>query len=152
MVAGVALAGDPGWLNICGFSHRRHDDPIVQHGMPGMSHSHDFFGNVATDAWSTPSSLGAATTACEMVADRAAYWMPAAYVHGVPILPAEVRFYYKTNTKPLSAVKPFPAGLRMIGGDHEATKPPPTSVLSWNCGQGSDMTHPRDCGTERSVI
>ena len=151
VVAGVARAGDPGWLNICGFSHRLHDDPIMHHGMPGMSHSHDFFGNVGTDARSTPRSLAGATTTCEMAADRAAYWMPTAYVHGVAILPVEVRFYYKTNTTPLSAVKPFPAGLRMIGGDHEATKPPPTSVVSWNCGQGSDMTHPSDCGAERQA-
>ena len=34
----------------CPLSHRLPDDPIVFPGLPGASHSHDFFGNHATDA------------------------------------------------------------------------------------------------------
>ena len=37
----------------CGYSHSAPDDPIVYPGQPGMSHEHDFFGNVTTDADST---------------------------------------------------------------------------------------------------
>jgi hypothetical protein len=37
----------------CDFSHRASDDPIVHPGDPGAAHSHDFFGNRSTDAFST---------------------------------------------------------------------------------------------------
>ena len=150
-LAGVAHAGDPGWVNVCRFSHRLHHDPIVHPHMPGMSHSHDFYGNTSTDAWSTTHSLSQAGTTCELKADAAAYWMPTAYLHGRALIPVEVRFYYKTNLNNVAAVKPFPHGLRVIAGDHMARRPPDTSVLSWNCDHSSDTKHPSDCGSAHQV-
>lgn len=41
----------------CGYSHSLPDDPIVFPGQQGASHLHDFFGNTATDAFSTQASL-----------------------------------------------------------------------------------------------
>src|SRR6476659_7799891 len=49
---------------LCAYTHRASDDPIVHPGMPGMSHSHDFFGNVTTDADSTYSTMRAGGTTC----------------------------------------------------------------------------------------
>src|SRR3546814_17989920 len=61
----------------CGWSHTATDDPIVHHGHPGRSHLHDFFGNTATDARSTPESLVGGDTTCQNKLDPAAYWAPA---------------------------------------------------------------------------
>ena len=53
----AASAGNRGNFAVaCPYSHSLMDDPIVYPGQPGASHMHDFFGNVATDAFSTPSS------------------------------------------------------------------------------------------------
>ena len=41
----------------CAFDHRGHDDLIVHPGEPGAAHSHDFFGNRSTDAFSAYESL-----------------------------------------------------------------------------------------------
>ena len=41
----------------CTYSHTLSDDPIVHPNQPGASHSHDFFGNKTTDAFSTLASL-----------------------------------------------------------------------------------------------
>jgi len=55
----------------CGFSHRGPDDPIVHYDMPGMSHSHDFFGNEVTDASTTTKDLQSGATTCGKQSDRA---------------------------------------------------------------------------------
>src|SRR5262245_47196774 len=55
---------DFGWSSVCGYSRTAKDDPIVYPGSPGLSHSHDFFGNDGTDAFSTYESLRADTTNC----------------------------------------------------------------------------------------
>ena len=49
----------PQFIVTCAFSHTAPDDPIVFPGEPGQSHQHDFFGNRATDAWSTPTPCSA---------------------------------------------------------------------------------------------
>jgi hypothetical protein len=143
----VARADDDvGWINVCGLSHRLHDDPIVHRGMPGMAHAHDFYGNRRTDAFSTGPSLSGASTTCEMRGDTAAYWSPTAYLGGRALVPREVRFYYRTNTKPVKMIRAFPNGLRIVAGDHEATHRQETSVISWNCDHDSDQDHPSACG------
>lgn len=148
-VPDVAQAGDDaGWVNVCGLAHRLHDDPIVHRGMPGMAHSHDFYGNRRTNAFSSGSSLAGASTTCEMRGDTAAYWSPTAYLGGRALVPREVRFYYRTNTKPVRAIRAFPYGLRMIAGDAEATHRQETSVISWNCDHDSDQDHPSKCGSK----
>ena len=66
----------------CAFSHRAADDPIVFHGVPGESHSHDFFGNRSTDAASTYRSLRRSSGNCVPGDDGSAYWTPTLYRHG----------------------------------------------------------------------
>ena len=68
---------------VCGFSHRNQDDPIVFPNQAGRSHDHTYFGNTATNARSTPSSLRASgATTCRLRADTAAYWAPTLFVSG----------------------------------------------------------------------
>src|SRR5215216_5502680 len=57
---------------LCRYSHSAPDDPIVHPGMPGMSHLHDFFGNVTTNADSTYDSLLGQETTCTRPEDTAA--------------------------------------------------------------------------------
>ena len=45
------------WNQVCTFSHRNQDDPILYPRQPGRSHDHTYFGNRSTNAMSTPASL-----------------------------------------------------------------------------------------------
>jgi len=71
----------------CRFSHAASDDPIVYPGQPGPSHPHTFFGNTSTDAFSTLTSLRAASTTCRPGGDTAAYWIPTLYRNGREVRP-----------------------------------------------------------------
>ena len=123
--AGAERATTKGVFNVnCSFSHRASDDPIVFPGRPGATHSHDFAGNVDTNAFSTPNSLRAGITNCEHYApstgrrgDQAAYWFPTLYVNGRPVTPTRVTAYYQSGDRKTSKIKPFPAQLKMIAGD-----------------------------------
>jgi len=65
LMLGVVLAAVPAahakpngrFLVQCGYSHSRHDDPIVRPRQPGRSHLHDFVGNTTTNAFSTYASM-----------------------------------------------------------------------------------------------
>ncbi|MEA2311560.1 MAG: hypothetical protein QOE28_1528 [Solirubrobacteraceae bacterium] len=125
----------------CGFSHRAPDDPIMAPGHPGMSHSHDFFGNRSTDARSTLATLSRAGTTCQRSADRSGYWVPTLYLHGRAIRPRFVlAYYYGSPDKSPRRVQPPPAGLKIIAGDAGATSPQSTRVVSWDCGPESHIT------------
>ena len=80
------LRGANFWVK-CYFSHVNNDDAIVYPGKPGWSHSHTYFGNESTDAFSTPAKLRIARTNCKEKADRAAYWVPTLYDDGRKIRP-----------------------------------------------------------------
>ena len=120
----------------CPYSHSAPDDPIVFPGQPGQSHLHDFFGNVSTDAHSTPESLGASDTTCFVAQDRAAYWAPALFVGDEQIVPTSSDAYYRAapGVDP-AAVVPFPFGFRSIGGDAGAEAPQSVDVVGWACGR-----------------
>ncbi len=106
----------------CHFSHRAGDDPIVHPGVPGASHSHEFFGSVATDASSTGRSLRGTETTCEDAEDTAAYWVPTLSVDGVPVAPTMLRAYYRARRGvDVREVTPPPLGLAMISGDPART-------------------------------
>jgi hypothetical protein len=120
------------FISSCRFSHRRMDDPIVFPGRPGFSHDHSFVGNVSTNAFSTLRSLRAAGTSCRRDGDTAAYWMPTLMLNGQPVEPRGATIYYRRRT--LEAVRPFPAGLKMIAGNSRATAPQDLRVTFWNCG------------------
>jgi len=131
----------------CAFSHTAPDDPIVFPGEPGQSHQHDFFGNRATDAWSTPDSLLGQATSCERQLDTAAYWAPSLYDHGEKVDPLGLDAYYRPGPgiDPASVV-PYPHGLVMISGDHTATRPQSTDFVGWACGiQGDPEELPPLC-------
>src|SRR5207244_9419190 len=70
-----------GFVIPCNYSHTLMDDPIVDPGMPGMSHSHDFFGNVCTNAHSPYPSMVTARTTCALQDGTGGRW-------GAPPTPA----------------------------------------------------------------
>lgn len=63
----------------CGRNERRHlnaDNMVITPGRPfGAHHTHEYVGNVSTDAHSTDRSLAAADTTCAS-GDRSAYYWP----------------------------------------------------------------------------
>jgi Domain of unknown function (DUF1996) len=136
MVAAKQLRG-VNFVSNCGFSHRAPDDPIVHAGMPGMSHDHSFVGNNTTNAFSTRATLLRGTSTCRRAGDTAAYWMPTLSVNGQPVLPTGATIYYRR--KSVDAIRPFPAGLKMIAGSALATAPQGEKITFWNCGQAAGI-------------
>jgi hypothetical protein len=133
----------------CPFHHFKPDDPIVFPSQPSASHLHAFFGNTSTDAFSTYRSLQHARTNCGLRADKGAYWMPAVYKNGNLIRANDADFYYRGQTSPLSAIRPFPPRLKIIAGNSHATGPQSTEVVEWTCfggvHDGSESNHPINC-------
>ena len=123
----------PEFIVDCPFSHRLPDDPIMDPGRPGMSHSHDFFGNTTTNADSTLGTLVAGGTTCAEAGDTAAYWAPTVYQNGVALQPLKATVYYRNVGSDINAIHPFPAGFRMIGGNMDTTKPLPGKMTGWAC-------------------
>jgi hypothetical protein len=115
----------------CHFSHNAPDDPIVYPGKPHRSHEHTFLGNVSTNAFSTPASLGKRGTTCNHSGDRSAYWVPTLYADGRAVQPSGATVYYRRITK--APVQAFPAGLVMIAGNSHAVTPQSKSVTRWLC-------------------
>jgi Domain of unknown function (DUF1996)/Calx-beta domain len=143
--AGAGQTEQPSIKSICPFSHVRSDDPIVFPDQPGMSHSHDFFGNRSTDAFSDISTLDGAVTTCDFAEDRSAYWVPSLTVAGGVVQPDHLSTYYTVAGNDPSAVRPYPHGFRLITGDARATTAQPTRVTSWACAvddESADSTPP----------
>jgi hypothetical protein len=131
----------------CTYSHSAPDDPIVFPGEPGLSHLHDFFGNVTADADSTTESLLDGDTTCATTQDRASYWAPALFDGDDKIDPGSSDAYYRAapGVDPAD-VEPYPVGLRMISGDSMSTEPQPTNVVGFSCSrQEVRSTTPREC-------
>jgi hypothetical protein len=122
------------FVAFCPFSHRAPNDPIVHPAMPGMSHSHDFMGNVTTAATSTLESLVAGATTCDPLTDRSAYWVPTLYAADGTILPIDhATLYYSSDIDDPSTLQPFPLGLKIIAGQANAATPPAPSYFKWSC-------------------
>jgi hypothetical protein len=150
----VSAADSPsgGFIVTCEYSHTLSDDPIVFPDQPGMSHSHDFYGNESTNAASTYQSMTEATSNCGIDTDTAGYWVPTPSLGGQVFEPngrrGDMRIYYRAaGAEGMSVI---PTDLRMIGGDKEAAGPPPLRFLKWYCGAGTGgttppSTHPYDC-------
>jgi Domain of unknown function (DUF1996) len=135
----------------CRSSHQNFDDPIVYPGKVGAAHHHDFFGNRTTNAFSKRKNLIGKKTTCSRPGDTAAYWVPALYNNGKRVKPDRLIAYYRTTRiKDVKKIKPFPKGLRMIAGDHMATRrnPQSTEFVNWRCGDGisGTATPPARCG------
>jgi len=138
----------------CPFSHRAMDDPIVFPAQPGASHSHDFIGNNSTDAYSTATSLSAATTTCREPKDKAGYWFPTLIRSGVQITPVKAQVYYR-NLGTTANPQPFPFGLKIVQGDKSATSPQPnwTNREFWTCGNaGTHYSSPPDCSSTTLML
>jgi len=108
-----AAAGPTNFVSDCPFSHRAPDDLIVHPGVPGAAHSHDFFANTTTDAFSTYESLRGGDTSCRIEGDTAAYWAPTLYDGGQVVEP-RLLAYYLTGGKDEASIEPFPADLRIV--------------------------------------
>jgi hypothetical protein len=133
----AAAPGDTGQFNTpCGFSHRAPDDPIVFPGRAGASHSHDFLGNVSTNASSTLESLKAAGTHCFRREDRSAYWVPTLLVDGYRVAPRSSNVYYRTAGRDPASIRPFPQGLKLIAGDSHSRGPQDRRIAEWRCETG----------------
>jgi len=120
------------FLSVCAPSHTAKDDPIVHPGEAGASHQHEFFGNTTTNADSTYATLRAGETTCRIAADTAAYWVPTLYADGERVAPIRVNAYYLRGRGRGRTVA-FPAGLKVIAGDSEATTAQSTTVTGWKC-------------------
>jgi Domain of unknown function (DUF1996) len=148
----TSVTAKAGWVNECLLHHRSMDDPIVFPGKPSAAHLHDFSGNTATDAYSTYEILLQAGTSCEHDSDTAAYWTPTLFLgrRAISYRDDSLDFYYRSRTNPLSAVHPFPPGLKIIAGSPHATGPRNIKAVDWDCKDGGsdrDTNHPVDCGT-----
>jgi hypothetical protein len=133
------------FVGSCTFSHMAMDDPIVYPGQPGVSHDHSFVGNTTTNAYSTLRSLRAGSTTCKRDGETAAYWMPTLLLNGQMIVPRGATIYYRRKT--LDAVRPFPAGFKMIAGDRSATSPQGLKITYWNCGAAAGVAASVDVPT-----
>lgn len=116
----------------CGFSHQNNDDPIALPGQPGRSHNHTYVGNRSVDASSTPASLRGGPSSCGDLGDSSAYWTPTLFSGRKPVRPFVGLAYYVKRTS--AQVAPFPAGLKMIAGHADATRPQSKAIVSWTCG------------------
>jgi hypothetical protein len=141
-----------GWLLRCKYSKSLPDDPIVHAGMPGMSHNHDFFGNVSITANSSYKSMIAAKTTCLTAADTASYWQPTLreLVGGQwrTVTPDTTgqQIYYRGRYAKGVTVVPMPPDLRIITGNAMATSVAQNAALSsgrirWTC-VGNDKKYP----------
>jgi hypothetical protein len=131
----------PRFVTKCTFSHRAADDPIVKPGQPGASHSHDFFGNVTTNAFSNLKRLKAGGTTCMNQLDRSGYWVPSLFVDGALVDPTFTNVYYQSAGKPVKRIKPIPKGLKVVAGDSTAMVPQSKKIVSWDCS-AADTTVP----------
>ena len=102
----------------CEVSHFAYDDPAAFPGQPEASHLVMFLGNTHTNAFSTYKTLlnsgGGTCNGGEL--NRTAYWVPAMFDgKGNVVVPAKVRFYYKTEKAAgVGKVKVYPDNLKII--------------------------------------
>lgn len=130
--------------------HRNADNVVISPGIVnGAHHTHDYVGNLSTNALSTDRSLAAADTTCAG-GDRSTYYWPVlrrldrtgadahragggAHGNSGEILTASsVRVEFRGN--PASSVVSMPRFLRLVTGDPVAATVPGTDVRAqWGC-------------------
>lgn len=125
----------------CSYSHMAFDDPIAHPNAPGVSHLHTFVGNADVSAASTAASIAGsgASTCAGGTLNRTGYWSPTLVDMrtGQPVPPTGAIIYYKLGYLGVQAasVRAFPAGLRIIAGNANAT-PSAQSVGRFACLSG----------------
>jgi hypothetical protein len=150
------------WVTVCTVVRHAAEDPIVFPGITGRSHDHTFSGNTAISPSSTAEELVHQRTNCKNSGDTASYWMPTLLVDGEPLMPYQVRAYYRAGTRNTDTLHTIPFGLKMVAGDAMATSPQKPGIAGFQCrveGKGATVTKqalPPDCGPtallEASVI
>jgi hypothetical protein len=146
------------FTSTCGRNAERHvnaDNPVISPGIPfGAHHTHEYVGNLSTDASSTDQSLAAAGTTCTG-GDLSSYFWPVLRltdgvgqdvhaegggVHGNTgeVLPPEsVEITYTGS--PVGKVVAMPRFLRMITGDPTAlTDGSQHARAQWGCSGFAD--------------
>jgi len=154
--ATVANSDEAYFANVCRYVKTAPDDPIVAPGVPGGSHSHQFFGNKLVNAYSTPGSLrDYSATTFDAAGNASSYWIPTVFANGAEHKPNELKswkwemqngnwvrvgsrqaigkFYYRVAVVHRNEVQTIPAGLRMIAGDAGASAPQGGN-MQWHCG------------------
>lgn len=132
------------FVAFCDYSHRLSDDPIVFPNRPLAAHSHDFFGNITADAFSTLTTLLAGATDCNPTTDRSSYWVPTLYdAQGNVMAVEHATFYYLVHINTPASLQAYPPGLKIIAGDGKATTPPDPARFKWSC-QGAANSSTED--------
>jgi len=138
-----ARVGQGEFTAACAFTGLRDTiDPIVATGSTTFMHSHDFFGNTAVTADSTPSSLrDDSVTTCDPSADASSYWIPTLLQNGQPLDAESLTAYYFVK-RPMdpAQLQDMPAGMKLIAGSARATTPQALNRIAWTCLGRSEMS------------
>jgi hypothetical protein len=122
-------------------SHILYDDPIRNYGEPGTSHCHNFFGNDATNAFSTYATLRARNEshAGGGRLNATGYWAPCLILtspfsdgKNYAMRNATIGLYYLADNSVSQWLVSLPTGLRYVGG--------------------TNMDDPEDTARKRAVI
>ncbi|KJY42972.1 hypothetical protein VR41_05340 [Streptomyces sp. NRRL B-1568] len=151
----VGSGGSAGtFTSSCGRNENGHfnsDNVIVTPGVSnGAHHTHDYVGNLSTNAFSSNASLAAAGTTCTNGDLSTHYWPVLRLLDGKAapdanapggghdgnmgkvLRPASVTIQFRGS--PVSKVAPMPRFLRIITGDAKAfTSGPGNANASWSC-------------------
>lgn len=129
----------------CLFSHQAPDDPIVDPGIEGATHLHQFFGSNTTNAQSTYDSMISSTTSCKLSTDTAGYWAPALLApDGSVVEPVSFTAYYRALPPGGTFVAP-PPDLRLIAG-YPTTQTGTAKKLGYSCQDTEPLSAtPIDC-------
>jgi Domain of unknown function (DUF1996) len=121
------LGNDPNgsFMNLCVINHTNQDNFITSpEQVAAAQHTHQYFGNETTNAFSTPENLlSDESSECQNEADTSAFWVPALLVDGEPVEPEISAFIMRGYNEDVGEVAPMPRGLAMITGDAKATDP-----------------------------
>jgi hypothetical protein len=122
-------------------AHLNRDNVITSPGRPAAAqHSHEYVGNLVTDAYSTDPALAAAGTTCAG-GDLSTYAWPVLRVRGDREPPASVVVQFAGN--PVGRVVAMPRFLRLITGNARAvTTGGGTSSAHWTCAGATDRATP----------
>jgi hypothetical protein len=150
------------WVTVCGVTKNAKEDPIVFPGLSGRAHDHTFSGNTEINPSSTAEQMVNQGTNCTNSGDTASYWMPTLMVNGKPLMPYQVRAYYRAATRNTNTLSAIPFGLKILAGDAMATRPQNAGIAGFQCrieGRGATVRKqalPPDCGPrallEASVV
>lgn len=126
-------------------------DPIVHPGVANAGHNHDFFGGGPVTPNTTPTSLRAGATTCQIKSDHAAYWVPSIIrKDGLIAKPTGFSVYYRAAQAATAtqAIRIFPTEFRFVSGNPNNTNPY-AQPANWRCGNNPSVVAksiPASCG------